>query len=348
MVFYQDLALLGVGLLLLVIGANFLVDSASRLAKRYGVPDFVIGLTIVAIGTSVPELAAAISASLEGEGAFVVGNVIGSNLSNICLVLGIGAILGGIKTTRLGLRRDGYIMMGVFLTLYMFMLWGNMNWIGGLLLISVFIAYIIFLTISRDELGTEGEFHDFVKFFVKFEYVKVIATSILGGKALFQPKRFLDKPKLAKLQTFKDLGAIVLGIVLIVIGAEFLINGAMGLASGLNVSTGLIGLTVVSLGTTLPEVSVSINAARKGLGSLALGNALGSCVTNILLILGVATLISPITFRWVTIAFTAPFMILVGATLLIMMHRESIGRKGGFLLIGLYGLFMVLLLGLFA
>ncbi len=343
-----SLGLLGLGLLLLVKGADFLVDSASRIAKRFGVSDFMIGLTIVAIGTSVPELAAAVSASLEGETEFIVGNVIGANVSNICLVLGITGFYSKIRTTKTGLKRDGYIMLAVFILFYVFIVWGDIGLLGGIVFLAVFIAYLAFLSRAKDDLGTEGEFHGFVRFFVKFEYVRAITDQIHFKKRTLEPKRFVGRPSLARKQALKDGGFIILGIAMVIIGAELLIDGAINLAAGLNIGSGIIGLTLVSLGTTLPEITVSVNAARKRIEGLALGNTMGSCITNVLLVLGISAAIRPIVFDWTTAAFTAPFMILAGSALLVMMHSEYVGKRDGIVLIGLYSAFIVLLLGVFA
>lgn len=343
-----DLGLLGLGLLLLVKGADFLVDSASRIAKRFGVSDFIIGLTIVAVGTSIPELAAAISASLEGETGFIVGNVIGANLSNICLVLGMTGLFSVIRSTNTGLKRDGFIMLAVFLLLYLFIILGKLGMLGGILFIAIFAAYLAFLSRAKDDLGTEGEFHGFVRFFVKFEYVRVITGQIRSAKIAFEPKRFKGRPSMARRQHVKDAALVVLGIAMVIVGAELLIDGAVSIATDLHVGSGVIGLTIVSLGTTLPEITVSVNAARKRIEGLALGNTMGSCVTNVLLVLGVSSLIRPLPFDWTTAAFTAPFMIMAASALLVMLYRGHIGRRGGAFLVGLYGLFMFLLIGLFS
>jgi cation:H+ antiporter len=257
-----------VGIAALVIGAEALVRGAARLAARTGLSPVVIGLTVVAFGTSAPELAVSIGASWRGETDLAVGNVVGSNIANILLVLGISAAIGGgLVVAQRIVRIDVPIMLGLSLLVFLLGLDNRLSRWEGVLFVCILIGYITWTVVStrRD-----------TKAIVETEYDEALSAE-----------------KLRESSPFADIGYVVLGLALLVLGSQALVEAATDIARALDVSELVIGLTVVAIGTSLPEVATSVLAAMRGQRDLAVGNAIGSNLFNILAVLGVTAAISP-------------------------------------------------------
>jgi cation:H+ antiporter len=255
------------GLIVLVAGAELLVRGSSRLAAAFGVSPLVIGLTIVALGTASPEIAVSIQAATTGQGDITIGNVIGSNIFNILVVLGISAIVAPVIIAQQLIRLDVPIMIGISLLTYFLVLDGMLSFVDGAILFIGVVAYTIFsLRQSRKESDE-----------VKQEYAQEFAKK--------EPSTL---PNILRYIFF-----IAAGLGLLVLGARWLVDSASTIAEALGVSQLIIGLTIVAIGTSLPEVATSLVAALKGESDIAVGNAVGSNIFNLLGVLGVAGLVAP-------------------------------------------------------
>ncbi|WP_313024625.1 calcium/sodium antiporter [Pseudomonas lopnurensis] len=249
------------GLVLLVVGAEALVRGAARLAGRFGIPPLIIGLTVVAFGTSAPETAVSVQASLSGSGDIAVGNVIGSNIANILLILGLSAVVAPLVVSRQLIRLDVPVMIGAGLICYALAWDGRISRLDGALLLICLVGYTLFLVIAsrRERNAPAGD--EFVTEFGPDETARPLAWLL-------------------------HLLLIVIGLGLLVGGSNLLIEGAVALARALGLSELVIGLTVVAVGTSMPELATSLLAALRGERDIAVGNVVGSCIFNLLLVLG--------------------------------------------------------------
>ncbi|MBN2365962.1 MAG: calcium/sodium antiporter [Calditrichaeota bacterium] len=301
------------GLVFLIGGAELLVRGSSRLASFVGIPPLIIGLTVVAFGTSSPELAVSLRSSLEGTPDIAMGNVIGSNIFNILLILGISALIRPLLVSGQLVRLDVPIMLGVSLLLLFFALNGSIGRVeGGILFIGA-LAYTIFLIklAFNDRKGRDNEFSR--------QYFR-------NGKKLSQ-------------RLIIDIFFIIVGLLLLVFGSRFLISSSVVLAGLLGVGELVIGLTIIAAGTSLPEVATSITASLKGERDIAIGNAVGSNIFNILVVLGLTALVSPggIPVSPAVLKFDMPVMIAVAlACLPIFFTGGIISRWEGALFLAYY------------
>jgi len=301
------------GLVLLVAGAEVLVRGAAKLAAQFGIPPLIIGLTVVAFGTSAPETAVSVQAALDGSGDLAIGNVVGSNIANVLLILGMTALVAPLIVSRQLIRLDVPIMIGASLLTFGLAWDGSLSRLDGALLFAGVLTYTGFLIYSaRKDKG--GDDDEFAKEFGLDEAPKPYAWAI-------------------------NLGLIIAGLVLLVVGANFLVEGAVTLARALGISELVIGLTVVAVGTSLPELATSILAAIKGERDIAVGNIVGSNIFNLLCVLGLASLVSPaaISVSPNALAFDFPVMIAVAvACLPIFFAGYRINRWEGLLFLAYY------------
>lgn len=310
------------GLVLLVAGAEVLVRGAAKLAAQFGIPPLIIGLTVVAFGTSAPETAVSVQAAWNGSGDLAIGNVIGSNIANVLLILGVTALVAPLLVSRQLIRLDVPIMIGASLVTYALAYDGQLSRLDGALLFAGVVSYTAFLIISsRREKKAEGadEFED--------EY------------GLHEPA----KPHAWVI----NLGLVIAGLVLLVSGSNFLVEGAVQLARALGMSELVIGLTVVAIGTSLPELATSVMAAFKGERDIAVGNIVGSNLFNLLCVLGLASLVAPsaIPVAANALAFDFPVMIAVAiACLPIFFNGYSINRWEGALFVVYYAIYTTYLI----
>ena len=268
----QTLILIG-GLILILLGANYLVDGSSSIAKKFGLSEFVIGLTIVGIGTSSPEMVVSFMSAIQGKAEMAIGNVVGSNIFNTLIILGITALISPLTITRNNIRKD--IPVNFFVTILLLLLGMNfsifkvgenvISRFDGIILLAVFAWYL--WSSFRSDSGNETEEGEEIK----TRNIPVSILMIVGG-----------------------LGALVFG-------GRLFVNSATALAQMFGVSDKFIAITVMAAGTSMPELATCIVAALKGRGQLALGNILGSNIGNILLILGGSALIHPLSFSGMTI-----------------------------------------------
>ena len=301
------------GLVLLVAGAEVLVRGAAKLAAQFGIPPLIIGLTVVAFGTSAPETAVSVQSAFNGSGDLAIGNVIGSNIANVLLILGMTALIAPLIVSRQLIRLDVPIMIGASLLTFGLAWDGSLSRLDGALLFAGVLTYTGFLIYSaRKDKGNDDD--EFAKEFGLDEAPKPYAWVI-------------------------NLGLIIAGLVLLVAGSNFLVEGAVTLARALGISELVIGLTVVAIGTSLPELATSILAAIKGERDIAVGNIVGSNIFNLLCVLGLASLVSPaaISVSPNALAFDFPVMIAVAvACLPIFFTGYRINRWEGLLFLAYY------------
>ena len=318
------------------------MKAAASIAKRAGVSEFVIGLTLVAIGTSLPEYISAIFASLKGESGLIMGNIIGADIANIALIIGIAALISVIKTDEQMLGRDGYFLFAVSILLFIVVFNGRISRLEGGLFILLFVAYTIYLFETKPQFSGKIGFRDFAEYFLKLGYVSSIKRKMSAWNASSGNIKKVNADNYEG-SISKDLLVMVFSGFLIVFGARFLVDNAVYFATSFKVPASLVGV-LIAVGTTMPELSVSIAAAKKGLGNIIIGNAIGSCLTNTLLVLGTASLINPIQVSALTIRFMLPF--LVGLVILLLIQIKSdweLRKKEGILFILLYASFLCIL-----
>ena len=304
-----------IGLVLLVGGAEFLVRGASKLAATVGIPPLVIGLTVVAFGTSAPELGVSLRASLTAQADIALGNVVGSNICNVLLILGIAALIAPLSVAQQIVRLDVPIMIGVSALLMLFSSDGQLGRSDGVILFLGGLAYTLFLLYqSRQEKNLT----------VQSEYVQF-------GAASHAPKEIA-----------LNSGLFAVGLGMLVIGSQLLVNSAVTIATMLGASPLLVGLTVVAIGTSLPELATSVMASLRGESDIAVGNVVGSNIFNILVVLGTSSSLSPsgIAVPPTAIAFDIPIMIAVALMCFpICFTANRISRKEGVLLLACYLLY---------
>lgn len=306
--FVLQIVFLALGFFLLVKGADWFVDGASGLARKLGIPQLVIGLTIVAMGTSLPEAAVSISAALRGNAGITIGNIVGSNILNILIILGVTALIATLKVADSTVRYEIPFMIVVTLVL----LWlgytgGQVTWLEGVILWVLFLLYLRYLYMMAKK-GKEEE------------------------------------REAEQLSTAKIIGLILAGVVMIVAGSNFAVEGASNLAKALGISQRFIGLTIVALGTSLPELVTSVSAARKHNADIAIGNIVGSNIFNILFIVGTTALITPVTFASGFVVDTL-IAAAVGILLFVCVARtKELRKKAGIVMLLAYILYFLYLL----
>lgn len=311
----MDFIILIIGFFLLIKGADIFVDGASSIAKKIGIPSVIVGLTIVSLGTSAPELAVSLISSFNGNNGIAVGNVLGSNLFNTLVVLGGTAIVAPLIIKKCTIKRD-YITTLLVTILTCFLIFGlvpkseNMlSRISGIILLVVCIIYMFILVKAAKK--------DSVK----------------------------DEESTSEIKMSKNILLSLIGVVGIVFGGNLVVDSATNIAYALGMSEKLVGLTIVAVGTSLPELVTSIVAALKGENDIALGNVLGSNIFNLVLILGASAAISPITVSGVMVI---DFIILIAVTLFIgaliffnKKEEKRLGRLEGIILVGMYVAYLV-------
>lgn len=306
------------GLVLLTLSSEWIVRGSSQLSLRLGIHPLVVGLTVVAFGTSAPELVASLHAHLVNHaGNIAVGNVIGSNIINIGGVLGLSALLLPLKPHTDILKREAPLVLVAVLLLFLFMTDQVFSqWEGGLFL-GLFFGYLALqyyiVRVSRGRKGLEKEFGQELKMDTSMSLRKTILL-------------------------------IVVGLAGLPLGAKFFIDGAIEIARQFGWSERLIGLTIVAIGTSLPELATSLMAAYKKEADIAIANVIGSNLFNILLIIGVAASFNPITFEKIFFSFDTPVM--VAMTILLwglLLTRRKLERWGGALLFVVYGIYTIFL-----
>ncbi len=297
--------LLIIGFIALMKGADFFVDGSSAVARRFGIPPVIIGLTIVSLGTSLPEAAVSITASFAGSNELALSNVTGSNIFNLMIVAGLCIILMPIKSDPAMLKRDFPVAIGASIALIIFILDGEISRIEGGIFLAVCLVYIILLV---KDAKNNKELQD-------------------------------EQTKSAPMPL--NIAYIVGGVAAIVIGGDLVVDNAVEIARIFGLSETIIGLTIVAIGTSLPELATSLVAAKKGESGLAMGNAVGSCILNILFILGISTALSPITVAPDALIHTGFMLFTTVLMFVFALTLKTAGKKEGIISVLIYIGYMV-------
>lgn len=297
----MDYVYLVAGLIGLFFGGEALVRGSVGIARRLAIPPLLIGLTVVGFGTSTPELLVSVDAAWRGVPDIALGNIIGSNIANILLIVGLTALVWPITVTGATLRRDTLVMVAAALALVPVFALGYMGRLSGVVLVGGLVGYLIWAYRTPGDATAEDE--------------------------------NLPAPSLALVSTLWVIG----GLVVLMVGARFLVDGAVSIARGFGISEAFIGLTIVAVGTSLPELATSLIAAFRRQSEIAIGNIVGSNIFNVLGILGVTAMIAPIPVAGRFLRFDLPVMIAVSLLLTaLLLTRPKIGRWMGVALLAAY------------
>lgn len=307
-----QIVLLVIGFVFLVKGADWFVEGASRVAEKFGIPQLVIGLTIVAMGTSLPEAAVSVSAALKGSADITIGNILGSNIMNVLIILGLTAVITPIAVQKSTIRYEipfvvvvSAVLMGIGYTD------GVVGRLDGVILWVLFIIYLLYL-LKMAKSGAD------------------VIEEIPGeGK---------------EMPIWKMIGMIIVGAAMIVLGSDLAVDAATALARIFGMSERVIGLTIVALGTSLPELVTSVTAAMKGKADIAVGNIVGSNIFNILFVVGTSALITPVVYAS---TFLVDSIAAIGVAVLLWLlvfRKQRLGRLGGAVMLVCYAGYFVYLM----
>lgn len=315
-----NILLIILGFFLLIKGADVLVDGSSNIAKKFHIPEIVIGLTIVAIGTSMPELMVSLNASIKGLSDISVGNVIGSNLANLLLILGVTSIIRPLVFKRETKLIESPFTLFITILFFIFAnysIFGDINVISrgeGIVLLLLCVLFIIYNLIMAKK-----------------------------GNEFDREKVKINKKEEKKINILKSLIMIIIGIIGLKFGGDFVVENVRELAISFGISEKLVSLTIVAFSTSLPELITSITATKKGEEDMAIGNIIGSQILNILLIIGISSVISPITY---SISYNMDLYILIGASILFVLYpfigkKNTMTRYNGILFVIIYVIYMI-------
>ncbi|WP_297827727.1 calcium/sodium antiporter [uncultured Methanobrevibacter sp.] len=298
--------LLIVGFVFLIKGSDFFVDGASSIASLLKIPTIIVGLTIVALGTSAPEAAVSITSSMTGSNAMAVSNVIGSNMFNILMVIGLSALLNELLMDKTTLNKDLPFLVAITVLFAGFIIIGwDISSIEGIILLIIMVAYIIYLIYTTRKSGNANE---------------------------------VEKPKYS---LPKSIIFILIGLIGIILGGDLVVDSASAIAIALGMSETLVGLTIVAIGTSLPELVTSLTALKKGENELIIGNVIGSNIFNILFVLGASSAISAIPLDS-SMLIDVIFMVLVTTICFIFgKTQDKFDKKEGAILVALFVIYMI-------
>ena len=302
-----QILLLALGFTMLIKGADWFVDGASGIATKFGIPQLVIGLTIVAMGTSAPEAAVSISAAIGGSADITIGNIVGSNILNIFIILCISAVITTLAVASSTIKYETPFMILVTILLLVLGLDGTIGLIDGIILIAAFIAYLTYLFIMAK-------------------------------------KNKEDQPEAKQMAIWKAILLTIIGLALIILGSNVTVDAATAIAKAFGVSERFIGLTIVALGTSLPELFTSVSAARKHNADIAIGNIVGSNIFNILFVVGISSVIVPVPFASNFIFDTIVAIVAAALLLVCCLKTKSLKRPAGILMLICYAAYFVMIL----
>lgn len=302
-----QILLLALGFTMLIKGADWFVDGASGIATKFGIPQLVIGLTIVAMGTSAPEAAVSISAAIGGSADITIGNIVGSNILNIFIILGISAVITTLAVASSTIKYETPFMILVTVLLLVLGLDKTIGLIDGIILIIAFIAYLTYLFIMAKNNKEE-------------------------------------QPEAKQMAIWKAILLTIIGLALIILGSNVTVDAATAIAKAFGVSERFIGLTIVALGTSLPELFTSVSAARKHNADIAIGNIVGSNIFNILFVVGISSVIIPVPFASNFIFDTIVAIVAAALLLVCCLKTKSLKRPAGILMLICYAAYFIMIL----
>jgi len=308
-----SVALIAVGFVLLIKGADFLVEGSSTIAKKFHIPEIIIGLTIVSIGTSMPELFVSVTSALDGHSDMALGNVIGSNIANMLLILGLSAIINSIAFK----RETRLIEIPICL--------------------AVSIIFMILCNIGQDVSRTDAII--LVVLFILFIGYTIVMSK--KGEEFDKEEGETEEKDLQvydKFSTLKNIISIIIGVVALKFGGDLTVNNSVKIAQMFNLSEKLISVTILAVGTSLPELVTSVSAAIKGKSDIAIGNIIGSNIFNMLFIIGTSALIKPMTY---SLSYNKDLIIVIIATLILALFpvippKNKMSRMNGIVYLVLY------------
>lgn len=313
---FVSIVLIIIGFVLLIKGADFLVEGSSNVAKRFHIPEIIIGLTIISIGTSMPELFVSITSALDGYPDMAIGNVIGSNIVNLLFILGLSSIIKSVAFKRETRLIEIPICLFVSIAFMIICNIGqDVSRLDGIILIALFILFIIYTIV----MAFKGE-----------EFDK-------------EDDNVEEEKEAKKGSTLKDVLFIVLGIVALKVGGDLAVDNAVNVAKILGLSEKIISITILAIGTSLPELVTSVSAAIKGKSDIAIGNILGSNIFNMLLIIGTSSLIKPIVYN---MSYNKDMIILIAGTAILSLFplippKNKMSRMNGVIYVIMYLGYMV-------
>ena len=307
---FIQLFLLSAGFFMLVKGADWFVDGACNIAAKFHIPQLIIGLTIVAMGTSAPEAAVSITAAAKGVADITIGNIVGSNIMNVRVILGLSAIITPLKVAKSTVHIEIPFMILITGLLFVLGLDGTVSFADGLILTAFFLVYLGYLLYMAKKHPAEDEESDAIR----------------------------------PMKLWQAVAVLLLGLALILLGSDVAVDAATALARIFGLSERLIGLTIVALGTSLPELFTSITAARKGSADIAIGNIVGSNIFNILFVVGLSSLLIPVPFAQ---AFLSDTLVAIGAAVFLLascLRSHKLGRGAGLLMPSSYAAYLIFLI----
>lgn len=311
MEFLALVLILTAGIVLLVKGADWFVSGASELAAKLGIPPLIVGLTVVAMGTSMPEAAVSISAVIKGNADITIGNVVGSNILNILIILGLSAVISSLSVEKSTIRYELPFLVGISILLILQGLDGHIGFADGLVQVILFCIYLFYLFISAKKKNGGGE---------------------------------TEQVNCHNRKLWQIILLCIFGLAMTVAGSSMAVDAACGIAEKLGMSERFIGLTIVALGTSLPELVTSVTAARKGKSDIAVGNIVGSNIFNILFVAGISALINPVAFaegfRFDSAVSAAAALLLV----LFCVKDKKLKRWHGMIMLAGYALYFAAIL----
>lgn len=316
------IALFIAGLVALIAGAELFLKAVDHFGLKWGVSPLIMGLTVVAFATGAPELAISIKAAASGSADLVLGNIIGSNVANILLILGITSLIAPINITRRIIKIDVPIVIVVSIVLMILAFDGKLTTIDGAILLAGFIAYSI------------------------YTYIHIQKSKEEETEQIFEYEKSIDELAQGSWFYIKNAGLLLTGLTMIVLGSNWMVESAVTIATVLGLSELVIGLTIVSIGTSLPEVATSLSAARKGNADIAVANVLGSNLYNVLLTLGLTLIIAPnvLDVSAKAINLDLPFMVAVSiACIPIFIAGFNLTRMDGFIFLFYYASYLTYL-----
>ncbi len=303
--------LLVIGFVLLMKGADWFVEGASKIADKFGISQLVIGLTIVAMGTSLPEAAVSIASALKGSAGITIGNVVGSNIMNVLVILGLTAVIRSISVQKSTVRYEIPFTIGITVLLAVLGLADNkVSRLEGVILWAFMLLYLLYL----------------------------LKMSKNGENQAEQPEDGKDAGVL------KMTVMVVLGAAMIVLGSDVTVDAATALATIFGMSDRLIGLTIVAFGTSLPELVTSVTAALKGKADIAVGNIIGSNIFNILFVVGTSALITPVEYKADFLIDSMAAIAAVALLFIFVVRKKRLGRLGGIVMLACYGAYFTYLI----
>jgi len=308
---FLDVLIFIAGLLLLYYGAEYLVSGSSRLALSFGIRPLIIGMTVVAFATSMPEMMVSLFAAFKGASDIAAGNIVGSNIANIGLILGVAALLTPIAVASRTLRREFPFMLGASVLLYFLILDHDLTFGDGFLLFVLLLGFLVYcFRTARDNDA---------------------ADSLPKAETIYEEKKHRTR----------DLLFILFGIIGLGVGAELMVRSSVSIARAFGISELVIGVSIVALGTSLPELAASMMSAWKGEMDISIGNVIGSNIFNILFVLGICPMVRPLAIEPSILTYQMPVMIAFSVGLVLLVYRHNgLGRFQGGLLLATYAAFI--------